>query len=246
MTPRSSASWSSPRTQTTSTSAPRARSRCWTDAGIEVTYCLVTDGDAGGFDDSVPRAEMAPLRRKEQTAAAACVGVHDLRFLGYPDGQGGADPGAAQGPGPGDPAGPPGPAGVPVPRAQLPAARDQPPGPPRGGLGGAGRGLPGRPQPVRLPGTAPDEGLEPWTVREVWISRGRPRTRQSLRGHHGHVQPQDRRAQGAREPDRAAGGPGGLPARPAGQHGRAGPARGPPGRDIPGPRHRPERQSAAR
>jgi LmbE family N-acetylglucosaminyl deacetylase len=58
----------------------------WTDAGIEVVYCIVTDGDAGGHDDSVPRAEMAPLRRKEQTAAAACVGVSDLRFLGYPDG----------------------------------------------------------------------------------------------------------------------------------------------------------------
>jgi LmbE family N-acetylglucosaminyl deacetylase len=59
----------------------------WTDAGIEVVYCIVTDGDAGGHDDSVPRAEIAPLRRKEQTAAAACVGVSDLRFLGYPDGR---------------------------------------------------------------------------------------------------------------------------------------------------------------
>ena len=27
----------------------------WTDAGIEVIYCLVTDGDAGGFDETVPR-----------------------------------------------------------------------------------------------------------------------------------------------------------------------------------------------
>ena len=60
---------------------------CWTDAGISVAYCIVTDGDAGGHDESVPRAEIAPLRRKEQTAAAACVGVHDLRFLGYPDGR---------------------------------------------------------------------------------------------------------------------------------------------------------------
>src|SRR5262249_59222055 len=59
----------------------------WTDAGIEVVYCLVTDGDAGGHDDSVPRAEIAPLRRKEQAAAAACVGVTDLRVLGYPDGR---------------------------------------------------------------------------------------------------------------------------------------------------------------
>src|SRR5947208_11078046 len=59
----------------------------WTDAGIEVTYCIVTDGDAGGHDQSVPRPEMAQLRRAEQTAAAKQVGVHDLRFLGYPDGR---------------------------------------------------------------------------------------------------------------------------------------------------------------
>ena len=59
----------------------------WTDAGIEVTYCIVTDGDAGGHDENIPRAEVAPLRRAEQTAAAKQVGVHELRFLGYPDGQ---------------------------------------------------------------------------------------------------------------------------------------------------------------
>jgi LmbE family N-acetylglucosaminyl deacetylase len=59
----------------------------WTDAGFDVTYCIVTDGDAGGFDESVPRSDIAPLRRKEQTAAAQCVGVHDLRFLAYPDGK---------------------------------------------------------------------------------------------------------------------------------------------------------------
>ena len=58
----------------------------WVEEGIEVTYCLVTDGDAGGFDDT-PRELMASLRRAEQTAAAAVVGVADLRFLGYPDGQ---------------------------------------------------------------------------------------------------------------------------------------------------------------
>src|SRR5437762_6998318 len=59
----------------------------WTDAGIEVTYCIVTDGDAGGYDDDLPRAEMAPLRRAEQTAAAKQVGVTDIRWLGYPDGR---------------------------------------------------------------------------------------------------------------------------------------------------------------
>lgn len=59
----------------------------WTDAGIEVTYCIVTDGAAGGRDESTPRPEMAQLRRGEQIAAAKHVGVHDLRFLGYPDGR---------------------------------------------------------------------------------------------------------------------------------------------------------------
>src|SRR6266576_3364009 len=59
----------------------------WTDAGIEVVYCIVTDGDAGGHDETVPRAEIPAMRRAEQTAAAKQVGVLDLRFLGYPDGR---------------------------------------------------------------------------------------------------------------------------------------------------------------
>lgn len=58
----------------------------WTDAGVEVTYCVVTDGAAGGFDEDVPRAEMPALRQAEQVAAAKAVGVRDVRFLGYPDG----------------------------------------------------------------------------------------------------------------------------------------------------------------
>ncbi len=58
-----------------------------TDAGIDVVYCLVTDGDAGGAETGTPRDEMAPLRRDEQRAAAAIVGVHELHFLGYPDGR---------------------------------------------------------------------------------------------------------------------------------------------------------------
>lgn len=59
----------------------------WTDAGIQVTYCLATDGEAGGSDRSVSRAEMAELRRAEQTAAAKVAGVEDLVFLGHPDGR---------------------------------------------------------------------------------------------------------------------------------------------------------------
>jgi LmbE family N-acetylglucosaminyl deacetylase len=58
----------------------------WTAAGTEVTYCIVTDGDAGGFDET-PRDQMGPLRQAEQRAAAAVVGVTDVRFLGHPDGR---------------------------------------------------------------------------------------------------------------------------------------------------------------
>jgi len=59
----------------------------WTDAGIDVAYCIVTDGDAGGFDPDVPRSAIAGIRRAEQEAAAKEVGVRDLTFLGYPDGR---------------------------------------------------------------------------------------------------------------------------------------------------------------
>src|SRR5688572_31870062 len=59
----------------------------WTAAGIEVTYCICTDGDAGGFDPSVPRSEIPGIRRAEQEAAAKVVGVDDVRFLGHKDGR---------------------------------------------------------------------------------------------------------------------------------------------------------------
>jgi len=59
----------------------------WTKAGVEVSYCIVTDGDAGGSDRSVSRQDMARIRREEQRAAAAEVGVSDVVFLGYPDGR---------------------------------------------------------------------------------------------------------------------------------------------------------------
>ncbi len=51
-----------------------------------MTYCIVTDGAAGGSDRSIPRDEMARLRESEQRAAAKLVGVDEVRFLGYPDG----------------------------------------------------------------------------------------------------------------------------------------------------------------
>src|SRR5262249_38510597 len=58
-----------------------------TDGGIDVSYCIVTDGEAGGAETGIPRAEMAARRRDEQRKAAAVVGVQDVHFLGYPDGR---------------------------------------------------------------------------------------------------------------------------------------------------------------
>jgi LmbE family N-acetylglucosaminyl deacetylase len=59
----------------------------WTDAGIEVEYLVVTDGDAGSANPTVDRRALAATRREEQTAAAKTLGVDRVEFLGYPDGQ---------------------------------------------------------------------------------------------------------------------------------------------------------------
>ena len=59
----------------------------WTTEGTEVTYCVITDGQAGGFDEKLDREGMPRRRRAEQRAAAGVVGVHDVRFLGYVDGE---------------------------------------------------------------------------------------------------------------------------------------------------------------
>ena len=59
----------------------------WTSRGVKVSYCIATDGDAGGSDQSITRPEMATIRREEQLTAARAVGVTDVTFLGFPDGR---------------------------------------------------------------------------------------------------------------------------------------------------------------
>ncbi|MBT8226524.1 MAG: PIG-L family deacetylase [Dactylosporangium sp.] len=58
----------------------------WTASGAEVSYLVLTDGEAGGFDPGVPRADIPRIRRAEQEAAAAVLGVSDIRFLGLREG----------------------------------------------------------------------------------------------------------------------------------------------------------------
>ena len=58
----------------------------WTERGIDVTYCIVTDGAAGSADPTIDLGRLVEVRQAEQRAAAAEVGVTDVHFLGYPDG----------------------------------------------------------------------------------------------------------------------------------------------------------------
>jgi len=56
----------------------------WTGQGKQVTYCLVTSGEAG--IDSMPPDETRRVREAEQRASAAVVGVDRVEFLGLADG----------------------------------------------------------------------------------------------------------------------------------------------------------------
>lgn len=59
----------------------------WVRAGIDVSYAIITNGDAGGFDPAIDRAEIPGIRQAEQRAAGAAVGVTDIHFLNYRDGE---------------------------------------------------------------------------------------------------------------------------------------------------------------
>ncbi|QCU77736.1 PIG-L family deacetylase [Citricoccus sp. SGAir0253] len=56
-----------------------------TRAGVEVTYCVMTDGDAGGFE-AEDHHTITTRRQQEQRDAAALLGVRDVEFLGERDG----------------------------------------------------------------------------------------------------------------------------------------------------------------
>jgi len=58
-----------------------------TRRGVDVAYCLVTSGDAGGDDSGETREDRISVRESEQTEAAKEVGVTNLTFLHWPDGR---------------------------------------------------------------------------------------------------------------------------------------------------------------
>jgi LmbE family N-acetylglucosaminyl deacetylase len=64
----------------------------WARAGWDVYYVICTDGSGGGPDEATDvsmaaRQKVIDMRMQEQRDACAALGVKDVKFLGYPDGQ---------------------------------------------------------------------------------------------------------------------------------------------------------------
>ena len=58
----------------------------WAREGCEVHYVVCTDGSAGSNEPGASRDQVAPVREREQRAAADVLGVKSVTFLGEIDG----------------------------------------------------------------------------------------------------------------------------------------------------------------
>jgi LmbE family N-acetylglucosaminyl deacetylase len=58
----------------------------WTSRGHQVIYWLLTCGDKGTANRSLTSEQLCSIRHVEQQKAAAVLGVHEVNFLGFPDG----------------------------------------------------------------------------------------------------------------------------------------------------------------
>jgi LmbE family N-acetylglucosaminyl deacetylase len=58
----------------------------WARAGVEITYCMVTNGASGSDDPNITREKLRDTRYAEQREAATILGVKNCVFLGYEDG----------------------------------------------------------------------------------------------------------------------------------------------------------------
>lgn len=59
----------------------------WAASGVEVSYLVLTDGDAGGGDPATDRDDIPRIRRAEQQESASLLGVKDVEFLGQHEGE---------------------------------------------------------------------------------------------------------------------------------------------------------------
>ncbi|NTV65912.1 MAG: PIG-L family deacetylase [Oscillochloris sp.] len=64
----------------------------WASAGWQITLMICTDGSSGGPDDATDvrtelRRQLSATRKQEQEAAARVLGLHEVIYLDYPDGE---------------------------------------------------------------------------------------------------------------------------------------------------------------
>src|SRR5436309_5671910 len=58
----------------------------WAKAGVEFTYCMVTNGASGSQDPDMTRERLRDIRATEQSEAAKILGVKNVVFLEFEDG----------------------------------------------------------------------------------------------------------------------------------------------------------------
>ena len=59
----------------------------WVAEGTEVVFVLCTNGDKGTSDPEMTTEKLGAIREKEQAAAAECLGVKEVIYLRYGDGE---------------------------------------------------------------------------------------------------------------------------------------------------------------
>jgi len=64
----------------------------WAKEGWQVTLVICTDGSSGGPDEATDvrselRRQLTATRKQEQAEAAKALGIHEVVFLDYPDGE---------------------------------------------------------------------------------------------------------------------------------------------------------------
>ncbi|HEX7556512.1 MAG TPA: PIG-L deacetylase family protein [Leptolinea sp.] len=58
----------------------------WAKQGHEIQYCLITNGNKGSDDPAITPEGLSKLREVEQKKAASIIGVNQIQNLGYDDG----------------------------------------------------------------------------------------------------------------------------------------------------------------
>ncbi|MFO7321472.1 MAG: PIG-L deacetylase family protein [Chloroflexota bacterium] len=59
----------------------------WAAEGADITFLIATSGDKGSSDPEMTGARLAEIREQEERNAAAVLGVREVIFLRYPDGE---------------------------------------------------------------------------------------------------------------------------------------------------------------